>query len=93
MIRLCTELLQRLQFLALVSIHILACQGHNWSKEGAHLRTFKLFQRLYKYCPGQDTFQPVQAMPPHLPNQICRALDSLHLVNTAGMLSQFSYLS
>lgn len=56
---------------------------------GGHLRTFKLFRKLYKYCPGQSTFRPVQPMPPHLPNQICRALESLHLVNTAGMLSRF----
>ena len=73
--------------LALISPHVLACKGHNSGEDGGILRTFKLFWRLYKYSPGQGTFQPVQAMPPHLPSQICRASEGLHLVNTAGMLS------
>ena len=78
---------------ALISPHVLACQGRNFGEDGGKLRTFKLFRRLYKYSPGQGIFQPVQAMPPHLPSQISRALESLRLINTAGMLSQSSYLS
>ncbi|DBA94074.1 TPA: hypothetical protein ACH3X1_001722 [Trebouxia sp. C0004] len=53
--------------------------------EGQTLRTFKLFWRLYTYSPEHGTFQPVPAMPPHLPKQICRAVEGLHLINTAGV--------
>lgn len=48
------------------------------------VRTFKLFWRLYTYSPEQGTFLPVPAMPRHLPRQIRRALETLHLINTAG---------
>lgn len=66
--------------------HVLACKGHNFTEDGPQLRTFKLFRRLYKYSSEQGTFQQLPAMPRHLPDQICRALESLRLVNTAGML-------
>ena len=65
---------------------VFACKGHNLTEDGDHLRTFKLFRRLYKYSSEQGTFQHLPAMPRHLPDQICRALESLRLVNTAGML-------
>lgn len=52
--------------------------------EGQTVRTFKLFWRLYTYSSEHGIFQPVPAMPPHLPKQIRRALESLHLINTAG---------
>ena len=54
--------------------------------ESQKLVTFKLFWRLYTYSPGQGTFKPVPAMPPHLPRQIRRTLETLHLINTAGMM-------
>lgn len=61
------------------------CQNRSFHvDDGQTLRTFKLFWRLYTYSPEQGTFQPVPAMPPHLPKQICRALESLHLINAAG---------
>ena len=61
------------------------CQKRSFNAaDGETLRTFKLFWRLYTYSPEQGTFQPVPAMPPHLPKQICRALESLHFINTAG---------
>ncbi|KAL0030049.1 hypothetical protein WJX79_003470 [Trebouxia sp. C0005] len=53
--------------------------------EGQTVRTFKLFWRLYTYSSEHGIFQPVPAMPPHLPKQIRRALESLHLINTAGV--------
>ena len=58
-----------------------------------NLRTFKLFWRLYIYSPGQGTFGPVPAMPRHLPRQIRRALETLHLINTAGAASKYRLLS
>ena len=54
--------------------------------ETQKLRTFKLFWRLYMYSPGQGTFKPVPAMPSHLPRQIRRTMETLHLINTAGMM-------
>lgn len=58
-----------------------------------NLRTFKLFWRLYIYSPGQGTFGPVPAMPRHLPRQIRRTLETLHLINTAGAASKHRLLS
>lgn len=69
--------------------HVFACKGHNVTEDGAQLRTFKLFRRLYKYSSELGTFQQLPAMPRHLPDQICRALESLRLVNTAGMSVHF----
>ena len=82
----CYAELQHYICLSVMSTHVPACKGRNFGDHGTHLRTFKLFRRLYMYRPGQGTFQPVPAMPPHLPSQICRALESLHLINTAGRL-------
>ena len=48
------------------------------------LRVFQLFQRKYVYSPSQDTFKPVDAMPAHLPRQICSAFADLHFIHTAG---------
>lgn len=68
-----------------------AVKGHSAEVDyNQTLRTFKLFRRLYAYNPGQGTFQPVPAMPPHLPQQICTALKTLRLVNTAGADSSFT---
>ena len=62
-------------------------QGRNAdTDESQSLRTFKLFWRLYSYSPGQGIFQPVPAIPHHLPRQIRRALETLQLINTAGVL-------
>ena len=36
------------------------------------------------YNPERGTFDPVPAMPLHLPRQIRRALESLLFINTAG---------
>ena len=58
-----------------------------------NLRTFKLLWRLYIYSPGQGTFGPVPAMPRHLPRQIRRALETLHLINTAGAASIYRLLN
>ncbi len=61
------------------------CQGQpSGANDGQKLRNFKLFWRLYTYNPEQGTFDPVPAMPLHLPRQIRRALESLHSINTAG---------
>ena len=71
--------------LFLTSLHF-AVKGRNRDAEDHQpLRTFKLFRRLYCYSVEKDEFQPVPAMPPHLPHQICRALESLYLINTAGL--------
>ena len=62
------------------------CQGRNFlNDEGQSLRMFKLFWRLYKYSPKHDSFQLVPGMPRHLPRQIRRALETLHLINTSGL--------
>ncbi|KAL0030094.1 hypothetical protein WJX79_006699 [Trebouxia sp. C0005] len=53
--------------------------------DGQKLRSFKLFRRLYVYSLEQGTFDPVPAMPLHLPRQIRRALESLHFISTAGL--------
>lgn len=62
-----------------------SCQGRSFSaNDGQKLRNFKLFWRLYVYNPERGTFDPVPAMPLHLPRQIRRALESLRFINTAG---------
>ena len=48
------------------------------------LRVFQLFKRKYVYSPSQDTFRPLDAMPAHLPRQICSAFDDLRFIHTAG---------
>ena len=45
---------------------------------------FQLFKRKYVYSPKQQTFKPLDAMPAHLPRQICSAFDDLRLIHTAG---------
>ena len=54
------------------------------------LRLFKMFKRKYVYSASQKTFKPLEAMPAHLPNQILSALDELHGINTAGLLSAWT---
>jgi len=62
-----------------------SCQERSFSaNDGQKLRNFKLFWRLYVYNPERGTFDPVPAMPLHLPRQIRRALESLRFINTAG---------
>lgn len=38
----------------------------------------------YVYVPAKDAFEPVPGMPAHLPDQICKALHTLHDIDTAG---------
>lgn len=69
-------------------------KGRNLDADNHHsLRTFKIYWRLYIYNPGQGTFEPVPGMPRHLPRQIRRALESLHLINTAGAATGCRLLS
>ena len=69
-------------------------KGRNLDADNHHnLRTFKIYWRLYIYNPGQGTFEPVPGMPRHLPRQIRRALESLHLINTAGAATGSRLLS
>ena len=42
---------------------------------------FTLFLRKYVYQPSLDSFAVIPAMPDHLPQQICDALDGLQLVD------------
>ena len=54
------------------------------SEKGAKyfkLKEIRLFLRSYGYSDVQGTFVACPAMPPHLPRQICRALDDLHLID------------
>lgn len=53
---------------------------------------FQLFKRKYVYSPKQQTFKPLDAMPAHLPRQICSAFDDLRLIHTAGLALAISLM-
>ena len=68
-------------------------QFTNSEKSGKNfeLKEISLFLRSYGYSDQQGTFLVCPAMPPHLPRQICRALDDLHLVDQGAAFTHLPH--